>query len=142
MTQTTATGLLYLVSAALFILALRWMSRPDTARRAVGAAVMGMVLAVGGTLLNPTIETYKWIGLAALGGILLGIPLARVPLTAVPERTGLSQAFGGLAAGLVGTAKYYVWLGEGELTTFRMSIIAGEVILGCLTATGGLMAAG
>ena len=82
MTQTTATGLLYLVSAALFILALRWMSRPDTARRAVGAAVMGMVLAVGGTLLNPTIETYKWIGLAALGGILLGIPLARVPLTA------------------------------------------------------------
>ena len=142
MTQTTATGFLYLVSAALFILALRWMSRPDTARRAVGAAVMGMVLAVGGTLLNPTIETYKWIGLAALGGILLGIPLARVPLTAVPERTGLSQAFGGLAAGLVGTAKYYVWLGEGELTTFRMSIIAGEVILGCLTATGGLMAAG
>jgi NAD(P) transhydrogenase subunit beta len=141
-TQTTATGFLYLVSAALFILALRWMSRPETARRAVGAAVLGMVLAVGGTLLNPTIETYKWIGIAALGGILLGIPLARVPLTAVPERTGLSQAFGGLAAGLVGTAKYYVWLGEGQLTTFRMSVIAGEVILGCLTATGGLMAAG
>jgi NAD(P) transhydrogenase subunit beta len=141
-TQASVTGLLYLVSAALFILALRWMSRPETARRAVASAVLGMALAVGGTLLNPTIVTYKWIGVAALGGILLGIPLARVPLTAVPERTGLSQAFGGLAAGLVGTAKYYVWLGEGELTTFRMSVIAGEVILGCLTATGGLMAAG
>ena len=80
--------------------------------------------------------------IAAAAGILLGIPLARVPLTAVPERTGLSQAFGGLAAALVGTAKYYLWLDEGELTSFRMAVIAGEVILGCLTCTGGLMAAG
>jgi NAD(P) transhydrogenase subunit beta len=137
-----ATDLLYLVAAALFILALRWMSQPATARRAVGAAVLGMALAVGGTLLHPQIVTYKWIAIAAAGGILLGIPLARVPLTAVPERTGLSQAFGGLAAALVGTAKYYMWLDEGQLTHFRMGIVAGEVILGCLTCTGGLMAAG
>ncbi len=138
--MSTATELLYLVSAALFILALRWMSQPETARRAVMAAVIGMALAVGGTLLHPEIVTYKWIGLAAVAGILLGVPLARVPLTAVPERTGLSQAFGGLAAALVGTAKYYLWLGEGELTSFRMAIIAGEVLLGGLTCTGGLLA--
>jgi NAD(P) transhydrogenase subunit beta len=140
--MNTATELLYLVAAALFILALRWMSRPETARRAVGAAVAGMLLAVGGTLLNPEIVTYKWIAVAAVAGTLLGVPLARVPLTAVPERTGLSQAFGGLAAGLVGTAKYYLWLSEGQLTHFRMAVVAGEVILGCLTCTGGLMAAG
>jgi proton-translocating NAD(P)+ transhydrogenase subunit beta len=60
----------------------------------------------------------------------------------VPERTGLSQAFGGLASALVGTAKYYLWLHEGGLNSFRMGVVAGEVILGCLTATGGLMAAG
>jgi NAD(P) transhydrogenase subunit beta len=138
----TATELLYLISAALFILALRWMSQPDTARRAVMAAVTGMVLAVGGTLLQPEIVTYKWIAVAAAAGIALGIPLARVPLSAVPERTGLSQAFGGLAAGLVGTAKYYLWLAQGELTHFRMAVVAAEVILGCLTCTGGLMAAG
>jgi NAD(P) transhydrogenase subunit beta len=141
-TASTVTELLYIVSAALFILALRWMSQPETARRAVAAAVTGMALAVGGTLLHPAIVTYRWIGLAAVAGILLGVPLARVPLTAVPERTGLSQAFGGLAALLVGTAKYYLWLGEGELTSFRMAIVAGEVILGGLTCTGGLMAAG
>jgi H+-translocating NAD(P) transhydrogenase subunit beta len=141
-TLTTITELCYLAAAPLFILALRWMSQPDTARRAVGAGVGGMALAILGTLLHPEIVTYKWIGIAAAAGILLGIPLARVPLTAVPERTGLSQAFGGLAAALVGTAKYYLWLGEGELTSFRMSVIAGEVILGCLTCTGGLMAAG
>lgn len=136
------TEFLYLVAAGLFILALRWMSRPETARRAVGAAVTGMVLAVGGTLLNPAIITYKWIALAAVLGIALGVPLARVPLTAVPERTGLSQAFGGLAAAMVGAAKYYLWLDEGSLTSFRMAIVAGEVVLGALTCTGGLMAAG
>lgn len=142
MTPAVATELLYLIAAPLFILALRWMSNPDTARRAVASAVIGMLLAVGGTLLNPEIVTYKWIAIAAVAGIVLGVPLARVPLTAVPERTGLSQAFGGLAAGLVGTAKYYLWLSEGELTPFRMAVVAGEVILGCLTCTGGLVAAG
>ena len=140
--MTTVTELLYLVAAVLFILALRWMSQPATARRAVVTAVIGMVLAVGGTVLHPQIVTYRWIVLAAFAGILAGIPLARVPLTAVPERTGLSQAFGGLAAALVGTAKYYIWFSEGELTHFRTAVIAGEVILGGLTCTGGLMAAG
>jgi len=139
---TAVTEVLYLIAAALFILALRWMSQPATARRAVGSAVTGMALAVIGTLLNPVIVTYQWIAVAAIAGILLGIPLARVPLTAVPERTGLSQAFGGLAALLVGTAKYYMWLDEGELTSFRAAVIALEVILGGLTCTGGLMAAG
>jgi NAD(P) transhydrogenase subunit beta len=137
---STVTEALYLVAAGLFILALRWMSRPETARRAVGAAVAGMLLAVGGTLISPEIVTYKWIALAAIAGIALGVPLARVPLTAVPERTGLSQSFGGMAAGLVGIAKYYLWLADGQLTHFRMAVVAGEVILGCLTCTGGLLA--
>ncbi len=64
------------------------MSQPDTARRAVVAAVTGMLLAVGGTLLTPEIVAYRWMAIAAVAGIVVGIPLARVPLTAVPERTG------------------------------------------------------
>lgn len=143
MTSTApVTELLYLGAAALFIMALRWMSQPATARRSVPAAVTGMLLAVVGTLIRPEVVTYQWIVVAAIAGTLLGIPLARVPLTAVPERTGLSQAFGGLAALLVGTAKYYMWLEEGELTHFRAAVVAGEVILGGLTCTGGLLAAG
>jgi NAD(P) transhydrogenase subunit beta len=138
----TLTKLLYLISAGVFILSLRWMSSPETARRAVWAAVAAMALAVGGTLLDPAIITYKWIAIAAVLGTIVGYPLSRVPLTAVPERTGLSQSFGGLAAALVGTAKYYVWVADGEMSHFRMAAIAGEVILGCLTCTGGLMAAG
>ena len=75
-------------------------------------------------------------------GTAVGVPLSWVPLTAVPQRTALSHAFGGLAAGLVGTAKYYMWLGDGGLTKFRMTAIGFEVLLGYLTCTGSLMAAG
>ena len=76
-------------------------------------------------------------------GFAVGVPLSWVPLTAVPQRTALSHAFGGLAAGLVGTAKFYLWQGEPEnLTAFRTFAIVAEVILGFLTFTGSLMAAG
>ncbi len=132
----------YFVAAVLFILSLRWLNHPRTARRGVAAGVGGMSAAVIGTLLAPEIVDYKWIGVALVIGTALGIPLSRVALTAVPQRTALSHAFGGLAAGLVGTAKYIMWLQHGELTSFRVSAIVLEVILGFLTFTGSLMAAG
>ena len=132
----------YLLSAALFILSLRWLSHPKTARRGLAAGVLGMAAAVAGTLLHPEIVSFKWIAIAVAVGTLAGIPLSRVPLTAVPQRTALSHAFGGLAAGLVGTAKYQLWLHDGHLTTFRTAAITAEVILGFLTLTGSLMAAG
>jgi H+-translocating NAD(P) transhydrogenase subunit beta len=136
------TQLIYLISTGAFILSLKWMSDPNTARRGVFAGVGAMVLAVAGTLLYPHIVAYHWIAIAIVAGTLVGVPLSWVPLTAVPQRTALSHAFGGLAAGLVGTAKYYTWLDEGQLTTFRMAAIGTEVLLGYLTCTGSLMAAG
>jgi NAD(P) transhydrogenase subunit beta len=132
----------YLAAAALFILSLRWLNHPRTARRGVGAGVAGMTAAIVGTLMAPEIVDYKWIAAALVVGTVAGIPLSWVPLTAVPQRTALSHAFGGLAAGLVGCAKYAMWLDQGLLTTFRTSAIALEVILGFLTFTGSLMAAG
>ena len=132
----------YLLAAVLFILSLRWLNHPSTARRGVGAGVAGMAAAMAGTLLAPEIAGYLWIVVAMVIGTAIGIPLSKVPLTAVPQRTALSHAFGGLAAALVGTAKYALWLPEGELTAFRTFAIAIEVILGGLTFTGSLMAAG
>ena len=132
----------YLAAAALFILSLRWMSDPKTARRGVRAGVAGMAAAILGTLLHPHIENFTWIAVAFVVGTAIGVPLSKVPLTAVPQRTALSHAFGGLAAGLVGTGKYYVWLHEGALTPFRTGAIGVEVMLGFLTFTGSLMAAG
>jgi NAD(P) transhydrogenase subunit beta len=132
----------YLAAAALFILSLRWLSAPKTARRGVAAGVAGMALAIVGTLIHPGIVSYTWIIAACVIGTAIGIPLSRVPLTAVPQRTALSHAFGGLAAGLVGTAEYLIGQGDGTLTGFRTSALVIEVILGYLTFTGSLMAAG
>ena len=132
----------YLAAAALFILSLRWLNDPKTARRGVAAGVAGMAAAIVGTLLYPGIVNYTWIVIAFVVGTVIGVPLSWVPLTAVPQRTALSHAFGGIAAGLVGTAKYSLWLHEGDLTAFRTAAIGVEVILGFLTFTGSLMAAG
>jgi NAD(P) transhydrogenase subunit beta len=132
----------YLAAAALFVFSLRWLNSPKTARQGVVAGVAGMTLAVFGTLLHPEIVSYRWIVVALVIGTIVGVPLSWVPLTAVPQRTALSHAFGGLAAGLVGTAKYMLWLQDGGLTSFRMFAIIVEVLLGYLTLTGSLMAAG
>ena len=134
----------YLVATVLFIFALHWMNTPLTARKGVYAGVAAMVIAIGATWAQPEIVHHGWIILAILAGVLVGVPLSMVPLTAVPQRTALSHAFGGLAAGLVGTAKYYLWYSEGpeHLTTFRMAAIIVEIILGYLTFTGSLLAAG
>jgi H+-translocating NAD(P) transhydrogenase subunit beta len=136
--------LAYLGATVLFIFALHWMNTPATARKAVYAGVVAMAIAVIATWAQPEVVHHDWIILAIIGGFVVGVPLSRVPLTAVPQRTALSHAFGGLAAGLVGTAKYYLWVGEGpeNLTAFRMVAIIVEVLLGYLTFTGSLMAAG
>ena len=134
----------FIISTALFIFSLHWMKDPKTARRGVYAGVAAMTVAIISTMIDPAIINWDFIALAIVVGFAVGIPLSKVPLTAVPQRTALSHAFGGLAAGLVGTAKYYLWLSEGveNLTTFRMFAIIAEIILGYLTFTGSLMAAG
>jgi NAD(P) transhydrogenase subunit beta len=134
----------YIVACAGFIFALHWMNTPATARKGVIAGVTAMTIAVLVTWFQPGIIHHAWIVIAIAAGFLVGIPLAKVPLTAVPQRTALSHAFGGLAAGLVGTAKFYLWLNEGpeQLTSFRTGAIVLEVLLGYLTFTGSILAAG
>jgi NAD(P) transhydrogenase subunit beta len=142
--NNTLVQLAYVTATVLFILSLHWMNHPRTARRGVMGGVAAMILAVGATWFRPEIVHHGWIVIAIVAGFVVGIPLSLVPLTAVPQRTALSHAFGGLAAGLVGTAKYYLWVGEGpeQLTTLRMTAIVAEILLGFITFTGSLMAAG
>jgi len=130
----------YIIAAALFILSLKWLSSPTTARRGVFAGEAGMLLAIAGTLLHHGIVDYKWIAIALVLGTIIGIPLGRVHMTAVPQRTALSHAFGALCVTLVGTAEFY--LRAPDLPKFMMSVLSLEVILGSLTLTGSLMAAG
>src|SRR5439155_26385398 len=97
----------YVIATALFILSLKWLSSPTTARRGVFSGEAGMLLAIAGTLLNRGIVDYKWITIALVLGTVIGIPLGRVQMTAVPQRTALSHAFGALCVTLVGTAEFY-----------------------------------
>ncbi len=130
----------YLIAAALFVLSLKWMSAPTTARRGIIAGVVAMVLAMAGTFIRPEVVHYTPILIALILGTLVGVPLSWVPMTAVPQRTALSHAFGALAAALVGTAKYLMLVDE--IDRFTMGAIVFETLLGGLTFTGSLMAAG
>ncbi len=130
----------YLIAVALFILALRWLSSPSTARRGVLSGEIGAVIAVVATLCHFEIIQYQWIVVALVVGAMVGIPLGLVPMTAVPQRTAVSHACGALAAALIGIAEYYVRIPH--VTKFMMTEIALEVIIGSLTFTGSLIAAG
>jgi len=129
----------YIIAAASFILALKWMNSPVTARRGVLAGELGMLLAVVGTLLAHEVVDYKLIFIAFCIGSAIGVPIAyKMPMTAVPQQTALSHAFGALAAALVGTAEYYRMRPQG----FTMAALGVETLLGFLTFTASLMAFG
>jgi NAD(P) transhydrogenase subunit beta len=130
----------YIIAVALFILALRWLSSPASARHGVLAGEIGAALAVLATLCNYEIIAYKWIVVGLVVGAVVGIPLGLVHMTAVPQRTALSHALGALAAAMIGIAEYYVRIPH--VTKFEMVEIALEVIIGSLTFTGSLIAAG
>jgi NAD(P) transhydrogenase subunit beta len=131
----------YLAAAGLFVLALKGITHPTTARQGVRMGEIGMLLAVIGTLVKQEIVSYEWIVVALLVGSAIGVPMAIfMPMTAMPQRIALSHAFGALAAGLVGTSEYY--LHQPRIGTFTMSALGLEVLLGFLTFTGSLMAFG
>ncbi|MFN2544647.1 MAG: NAD(P)(+) transhydrogenase (Re/Si-specific) subunit beta [Actinomycetota bacterium] len=131
----------YLVAGACFVLALRWMSAPTTARRGIRTGELGMLVAVVATLLKSEIVAFEWIAVALVVGSTIGALMAIfMPMTAMPQRIALSHAFGALAAALVGTAEFY--LESPDLRPFKMAVLGVEVLLGYLTFTGSLMAFG
>ena len=130
----------FIVAVVLFILAIKWLSSPATARRGVLAGEIAAAIAVVATLFNPDLVQFKWIVITLIIGAAIGIPLGMVKMTAVPQRTALSHAFGALSAAIIGIAEYYV--GVPHVTRFEMGEIGLEVIIGSLTFTGSLIAAG
>ncbi len=143
----------YLAASALFILGLRGLTAPDKARRGMQLAAAGMLLAVVGTLIKEEIVSYVWIivGLVVGSGIGAAISIW-MPMTAIPQRTAISHAFGALAATLVGIEHYdhmrHVYEAQSTATitydfsTFEMLALGFEVLFGSLTITGSFMAFG
>jgi NAD(P) transhydrogenase subunit beta len=131
----------YLIASILFIFALKGMSHPETARRGMFLAEGGMFAAIVGTLIGAHIVTWVWIiaGLA-LGSILGAWMAIWVPMTAMPQRTALSHAFGAFAAALVGIGEFLVH--GSEMGVVTRGALGFEIMLGSLTATGSLIACG
>ncbi|HTC92440.1 MAG TPA: NAD(P)(+) transhydrogenase (Re/Si-specific) subunit beta, partial [Terriglobales bacterium] len=132
----------YIIAVVGFILAIKWLSSPVSAMRGVLIGEIAAALAVGATLFDPQVTHYKWIIIALIIGAAVGVPLGFVKTTAVPQRTALSHAFGALSAAIIGIAEYYVGIGAHNLSRFQMVEIGLEVIIGSLTVTGSLIAAG
>src|SRR5258707_6071740 len=118
---------------------LKSLSHPDSARRGMIMAAAGMTAAVVGTLFHPGIVSYQWILIGLVVGSSIGIPMAMVPMTAMPQRTALSHAFGALAASLVGIAEYTIQ--QPTHASVEITALGLEVMLGSLTVTGSLIAA-
>ena len=129
----------YLLASILFILGLKGLSHPETAKRGMHLAEFGMLMAIIGTLMHHEIVTYTWILTGLAIGSAVGLAMGFwVPMTAMPQRTALSHAFGAAAAALVGVAEYLK--GPGHLDPVTMSALGFEVMLGSLTTTGSLLA--
>ncbi len=134
------TDFSYIIAIAFFILSLRWLSSPASARRGVLIGEIGAAMAVVTTFFNPELVQFKWILIALLIGAMIGVPLGMVHMTAVPQRTAMSHAFGALAAALIGISEYYLRIPH--INKFEMTEISLEVIIGALSFTGSLIAAG
>jgi hypothetical protein len=140
--SVTALRYSYILSAVLFILGLKGLSSPKYARRGMFLAAFGMLMAIAGTLLHPEIVNYRWITVGlAIGSVVGGSMGLRIPMTAVPQRTALSHSLGALAASLIGISEYVRHVAVG-LDRVKMTTIGLEVVIGSLTFTGSLMAAG
>jgi H+-translocating NAD(P) transhydrogenase subunit beta len=130
---------LYVVSAVLFVLSLKFMADVRTSRAGNFCGVAGMIVAIGATLLAyQTQDTELLIG-AVVIGVVIGSPIGlKVAMTAVPQRTAMSHAFGSLAVALVGAAEYY--RSAPAIDAFTLSVLSGEMVLGFLTFTGSTIA--
>jgi NAD(P) transhydrogenase subunit beta len=134
----------YIAASAAFILGLRGLTKPDTARRGMQLAAMGMLLAVIGTLLNHQIISYDLIIIGLVIGTAIGLPMGLlVPMTAMPQRIAISHMFGALAVTLVGIAEFLHYRDvPGGPGVVKMVALGFETIFGALTITGSFMAFG
>jgi len=141
-TRELVTDVTYLVASVLFILGLRSLTKPQTARRGMQLAALGMLAAICGTLVHHEIVSYGWVCVGLGVGTLIGWPLGtRVAMTAMPQRIAISHMFGALAATLVGVAEYYSHQLEGHaLDRSVMGAVGFEVLFGALTVSGSFIA--
>ena len=96
----------YLLSAVLFILSIRSLAAPDTARKGNLLGIFGMLLAIGATLFSSLVSDTLWVGLALIVGALIGSYFAlKVKMTALPQMIAAFNGLGGLSAVFIALAE-------------------------------------
>jgi NAD(P) transhydrogenase subunit beta len=106
--SATGVNLLYLVTIVCFILALRFLSSPATARRGNQIGAVGMVVAIVATLLKASVHlTWLMVIGALIGGGFGAVAARRVKMTAMPQMVALFNGVGGGAAALVALAEFH-----------------------------------
>jgi H+-translocating NAD(P) transhydrogenase subunit beta len=131
-------NLTYIAAAFFFIIGLKMLGSPATARRGNIVSSIGMLLAVCITLINRDIIDFRWIGIGIATGTIIGILAARlVKMTQMPEMVALLNGFGGIASLLVGWAVYHL---NPDQDAFTATTIILSVLIGGITFTGSLIA--
>ncbi|WP_315790811.1 NAD(P)(+) transhydrogenase (Re/Si-specific) subunit beta [Fischerella sp. JS2] len=144
MTDFLPTGiqLAYLVAASLFILGLKKLGSPATARQGNVIAAVGMLLAIVATLLDQHVLNYEMILLGlAIGSVLGAIAAYKVQMTEMPQMVGLLNGLGGAASALVAVAEFWRLLQHAETVPLDANIsMLLDVLIGGVTFTGSMLA--
>ena len=131
---------LYLGAAVLFVLGIRMLRSPRTARRGNAVAALGMLTAVLGAFLVNDPGGLPWALAAMVLGCGIGAVLAaRVQMTQMPQMVALFNGFGGAASAFVAVAE---WTAAGTVPPLSAGIVAASVVIGSVTLSGSLVAAG
>ncbi len=135
-------NIVYLISASLFIIGLKRLASPITARNGNRLASLGMLIAIILTILKYTDNNFEWIIIGIVIGGLLGIILSKyVQMTAIPQLVAIFNGFGGGASALVAIFEI-LYPKESVISVFVLAAIAFSTVLGSLTLTGSFIAFG
>jgi|TARA_B100001964_G_scaffold28229_1_gene28585 NAD(P) transhydrogenase subunit beta len=135
-------NIVYLISASLFIVGLKRLASPITARNGNRLASLGMLIAIVLTILKYTDNNFEWIILGIVIGGLLGIILSKyVQMTAIPQLVAIFNGFGGGASALVAIYEI-LYQKESVISIFVLAAIVFSTVLGSLTLTGSFIAFG
>ncbi len=139
---TTGIELTYLVAAALFIVGLKQLGSPATARRGNIIAAVGMFFAIIATLINQSVINYQMILVGVIIGSIIGaITAQKVAMTAMPQMVGIFNGLGGAASALVAVGEFWRLLDAGNGIPFDATLVAIlGVFIGGVTLTGSLLA--
>ncbi|MBI3590868.1 MAG: NAD(P)(+) transhydrogenase (Re/Si-specific) subunit beta [Candidatus Melainabacteria bacterium] len=132
-------NLSYLISAILFIIGLKMLSSPKTARPGNFYSSFGMLIAICATLLDKHIVSFHFIIIGLIIGSIIGAFLAiTVKMTQMPQMVGLLNGYGGLASALVAVSEYMSHYHNQTLYGITTTTIT--LIIGAITFTGSVMA--